>query len=764
MPGSGRTAPRRGGPAVVRRWLAAATVAGLAGAVLAVAGPSAGPAGAGAQPVVSSGGGHSCALMPDQSVWCWGLNTTGQLGNGGKADSTVPGKVAALPPATGIAAGFGHTCAVDTAANVWCWGSNAFGELGNGTTSSGSTVPVETQNLQALQVSAGRDLSCAVTTAHNVKCWGDGNFGELGNGTTADSSIPRLVKNLTGVSQVAAGYFHACALLQNGKVECWGDNGNGELGNGSTTASSLPVTVAGVEGAIAIAAGAGDTCAILIGGDLKCWGDNSVGQLGTGNFNDSHVPAQVASLSSGAEQVTLGEDFGCALIATPGATVVCWGDADAQGQLGDGSFTEDDPFPTQVFGLTAPPAGGPGGPEQVEAGSHHACVVLFTGKVECWGEGDFGNLGDGSKIDRAVPTPTIGLPGAAGPAAAVAVGRTTGCAVTASLSAACWGADTGNGTLADQLTAAGVKGLGPGTVGQVSAGLGACAVTVTGAPKCWGDNGWGEVGDGTTTARAAPVPVSGLPTVETISDGGNHTCALVHNGGARCWGANGDGQLGDGTTTQRHTPVTVLSMPLNLAQISAGGLHTCALFKNGHVDCWGHNNHGQLGDNSTSDTPFATPVASLAGVVQIAAGYDFTCALTSAGGVSCWGDNKLGQLGDGTISDSDIPVQVSGLTTGVLALTAGNSTACAVLQSDQVRCWGDGTQGALGDGSFTGSVVPVTVSGLTSDGASISGGTGNTMCGLNSSEQAQCWGYNGHGQLGNGTKTKSNVPVPVQGL
>jgi alpha-tubulin suppressor-like RCC1 family protein len=147
MPGSGRTAPRRGARAGVRRWLAAVTAAGLAGAVLAVAGPSAGPAGAVVQPVVSSGGGHSCALMPDQSVWCWGLNTTGQLGNGGKADSTVPGKVAPLPPATGLAAGFGHTCAIDTAANVWCWGSNAFGELGNGTASSGSTVPVEAQNI-----------------------------------------------------------------------------------------------------------------------------------------------------------------------------------------------------------------------------------------------------------------------------------------------------------------------------------------------------------------------------------------------------------------------------------------------------------------------------------------------------------------------------------------------------------------------------------------------------------------------------------------
>ena len=739
------------------------TVLGLLAPAFAMAGTTA-PAVAMTLPVVSSGGGHSCALMPDQSVWCWGHNNTGQLGNFSENQSTVPVQVPTIPAAIGIAAGYGHSCAIDTTNIIWCWGSDAFGELGNGTTKYDS-APGQVMSIKASQVSAGNGLTCAVSLAHKAYCWGDNNYGELGDGTNSDSSTPKLVKGLTGVQAVAAGYFHACALLLSGAIYCWGDNTFGALGDGTTTDRNTPVLV--IEGgATAIAGGFDDTCAILSGGDLKCWGDNGVGELGDGTDVNALVPTQVSGLTSGVSQVTLGEDFTCALAATPTTTALCWGDADGHGELGNGSFDEQDPFPTTVFGLQSPPSGGPGGPEQIAAGAAHACVVVVSAKVECWGQGLFGNLGNGSTLDHAIPTPTIGLPEPATAADAVSSGGYTSCAVTVNLNAACWGQDPGNGTLNTPFTSAvPVPGLPPGGVGQVSADYGGCAVTVGGAPLCWGDNTWGEVGNGTATDQASPVPVTGLPIVETVTTGGRHTCALVHNDGAFCWGDNSNGDVGDGTTTQRDTPVAVKNLPANLAQISAGGGHTCALLKDGSVKCWGSGATGDLGDGSTSDRSAPVAVSGLSGVVQIALGQVFSCALTAAGSVSCWGYNTDGELGNGTTTNSDVPVGVSGLSSGVVAIVGGDISACALLQSGQVDCWGGNVTGQLGDGTTTGSLTPVGVGGFISDGASIAmNATGQTVCSLNSSEEAECWGGNYVGQLGDGSLANSTSPVPVNGL
>jgi alpha-tubulin suppressor-like RCC1 family protein len=302
-------------------------------------------------------------------------------------------------------------------------------------------------------------------------------------------------------------------------------------------------------------------------------------------------------------------------------------------------------------------------------------------------------------------------------------------------------------------------------VGQVSAGLGGCAVTVSGAPSCWGGNFDGQIGNGTTTDESTPVPVSGLPDVEEITTGGTHSCALVHNGGAWCWGDNVNGDVGDGSTTQRDAPVAVKNLPTALAQISAGGGQTCALLEDQTVKCWGTGSSGELGNGSTSNKSTPVAVKGLSGVVQTALGDDFSCALTGGGGVSCWGYNGDGELGNGTTSNSDVPVGVSGLSAGATAIAAGSDFACAVLQSGGVDCWGDNSGGQLGDGTFTSSTVPVSVPGYTSDGASIGiGGSAFTACSLNSAEVAECWGGNFDGQVGDGTMTNAPSPTMVIGL
>jgi alpha-tubulin suppressor-like RCC1 family protein len=751
------------------RGMIAASVAALVAQALVVAG-AATPALATTTPVVSAGGGHACTLMPDSTVWCWGRNTTGQLGNGTATDSLIPIRVSTLPSAIDVSAGHDHTCAIDTSHQVWCWGANAFGELGNGTTSVQSDFPVLAQGVLATQVSAGDGFTCAVTLAATVACWGDNNFGELGDGTTADASTPQPVLNLTNVTQVAAGYFHACALESNGTVWCWGSNTFGALGNGGTADSDVP-EMASIESVTYVAAGADDTCAIVSGGDLRCWGGNSVGQLGTGDFTDHFLPTQVAGLTSSTTQVTLGEDFGCAIAAVSVPTAFCWGDSDTHGQLGNGSFSVDLPVPTPVFGLTANVGGLPSGPQQISAGTHHACVVLVAGPVECWGEGFYGDLGDGSTLDRAIPTPVTGLPMPASSVNAVSSGVVTGCAVTVNLTAACWGQMVGDGSalLKVHTSAVGVPGLAANSVSQVSAGFGACALVMLGGLatglRCWGQNANGQLGDGTTTARKSPVKVKGITSAQAVTTSGTHACALVQNGGAWCWGANGNGEIGDGTTTDRHAPVAVQGLPLSLAEISAGVSHTCVLRIDASVACWGSGGSGELGNGSASDSSTPVNVTGLPGAVQVQAGQNFSCALTTAGAVFCWGRNGGGELGNGTTTSSDVPVQVSGLTGGVIAIAVAGGHACAMLQSGLVDCWGDNSVDELGDGSSGGiATTPVTVAGFTSNGLSLSASNGASTCALNIAGQAQCWGWNVDGQLGDGSTSNSDVPVTVQGL
>jgi alpha-tubulin suppressor-like RCC1 family protein len=307
---------------------------------------------------------------------------------------------------------------------------------------------------------------------------------------------------------------------------------------------------------------------------------------------------------------------------------------------------------------------------------------------------------------------------------------------------------------------------------QVSSGQWhTCALTISGGVKCWGDSHYGELGNGTTTSSAVPVNVSGLSSgVAAISARGLFTCAVTTGHGAKCWGNNNTGQLGNATTTNSSTPVGVSGLSSGVAAISAGVSHTCALTISGGVKCWGRSDDGQLGNGTYTSSAVPVNVSGLlSGVKAISAGGDLTCAVTTEGAAKCWGFNKEGALGNARTTNSSTPVGVSGLSSGVEAISVGGRHTCALTTSGGVKCWGDNHYGQLGNGGTTLSTTPVNVSGLSSGVASISAGGSHTAggghtCALMTSGGVKCWGDGVYGQLGNGIKKDSTTPVNVAGF
>jgi alpha-tubulin suppressor-like RCC1 family protein len=382
-----------------------------------------------------------------------------------------------------------------------------------------------------------------------------------------------------------------------------------------------------------ITAGLFHTCAVTTTGGVDCWGYNYDGELGNNSTaSQSNVPVHVVGvggtgLLSGIADITAGMYHTCAVSTTGG--VYCWGNNGA-GELGNNSTASQSNVPVHVVGV-----GGTGllsGIADITAGMHHTCALSATGGVYCWGNNGNGQLGNNSTTSSNVPVQVVGVGG---------------------------------------------SGLLSGIASIAGSYYHTCALSATGGVYCWGNNGNGQLGNNSTARSYVPVQVVGvggtglLSGIADITAGMcDNTCAVTTTGGVYCWGYNGDGELGNNSTAQSNVPVQVVGVGgaglLSGIATIAAGVNTCAVTTTGAVYCWGYNNYGEIGNNSTTSSNVPVQVVGvggtglLSGIASIAVGYYHTCALSATGRIDCWGYNGAGQLGNNSTTNSHVPVEVTG--------------------------------------------------------------------------------------------------------
>ncbi len=786
---------------------------------------------------ISAGGsfndGHSLARASDGTVYAWGRGVYGQLGNGTTTDSNVPvavktvGTPMAAKTITQISAGAGHSLALASDGTVYAWGQNTYGQLGNNvTTNSSSPVAVQTTGTpmagkSIVNIAAGGYHSLALADDGTVYAWGYNPTGQLGNGATVDSRTPVAVK-ATGtpmagknIIKIAAGVHNSLALASDGTVYTWGRGEFGQLGNGTTTDSNIPVAVKTVgtpmasKTIIGISGGPAYMLAVDSNGKVYGWGRNANGQLGSLSHTDSSVPV-ASQIPAGKSiiQVSAGGWDGSHSLALTHDNIVYGRGRNSNGQLGNNSTSDSLAAVVAQLNLMDTPST----PTQVVVESGNAkATISWQSPVVTGGKSIVGYVLRYRTIG-AVDWTTVDV---AATVTSHAITGLTNDQIYQTQVAAKTTAGTGdfsNVVLATPHAKPTITNVSP-AIGPVAGGQN---VTITGTnfmPKgkkivqtangngyslalasdgtvyAWGQNNYGQLGNGTTTDSNVPVAVKTVGTpmegkkIIQVSTKVWYSLALASDGTVYAWGLNGSGQLGDGTITHSSTPVAVktIGTPMEgktIVEIAAGASHSLALASDGKIYVWGGNAYGQFGNGVTTTSSVVPVAVKTVGtpmdnkkIIQIHAGYYHSLALASDGTVYAWGQNTYGQLGNNTMINANAPVSVQTIGTPmagkiIIQLAAGNSQSVALASDGTIYAWGWNMYGQLGNGTTVDTRIPVAVkvTGTPMAGkviAQVAASNAHTLA-VASDGTVYDWGWNQYGQLGNNTTTNSSVPVAVQ--
>ncbi len=685
-----------------------------------------------------AGGSRLCGLAPDGAISCID-------GPAREEPTPTPYPAPVMPLSTAergvsqVAAGARHTCAILEDGVMRCWGDNSRGQLAQGHTDAVEGVVAASGLPLVLLLEAAGDLTCIKAADQEVYCWGGPE------GLTA----PTLVEGMSGVVDIAVGTTHVCGSMRGGTVRCAGGDDSGQLGDGEPGAPRPAADVVrAVSGAIRVVAGADHSCALAEDGAIWCWGDNGAGQLGDGTLADAAVPRRATLLEgSGPEQravaIHAGGDTTCVVDASGalrcagespvgaspdgaahaflGRGVACR--ASAEGRLACFSTgAGDEPWPWTIPDAT-----------DVVLGAAHGCVLRGSTALQCWGEGPGGALVPG-ELTRTLIDPTnppervpIELSGVTD----VALSGTHSCAVAGG-AVFCWG-DNRAGAVGPAASFYAVEAQVVEGLEATGVGVGdnaSCAI-VGGGVSCWGDNSDGLVGQPREVRTVtAPTPLPEVEGVVELDVARRHACARAEDGGVWCWGDNRTGAVGSGDRIRRDTPAWV-AMPSPAVELALSDSTSCARDAAGAVYCW-----GELRRARYETRPVQINVPGVA--VQLAGGARHLCMRDDAGRVGCWGANEQGQLGQGlcSVRTSFQPVA---LPAPAADLWVGSEGACARTTAGEVWCWGSAS---FEEAGFVGLPLPRRVAAL-DEVARVWPQSGRESCVLRADGAARCWPHEG---------------------
>lgn len=681
---------------------------------------------------VAAGFGHTCSLQASGTVYCWGSNDLGQLGNGTTIYSSEPVQVKNLDQAIAISAGTDHTCALHSDGSISCWGSDQYFKLGNieaGDNSSfhatASTKPTKVTGIDnAISVSAGWEHTCAVHSDSTISCWGNNNAGQLGIGESDKPEMsvqPVKVNGIADAVSVSAASYRTCAVHSDGTISCWGEQAGGELAYNQISSTLEPTKVKGIIDATAVSIAASHTCALHVTGEISCWGDNGLGKLGGDPYKlktRSLYPVKVKTVNN-ATQIFTAQEYSCALRSDDALS--CWGYG-KYGQFGSRVLTA--PFTLIDSGRII----------SASISRTKICAVFVSTSVYCWGHG----AGLGKHIfdpeldiyavaDPQFPAPdnfevlleTHAAPPLAEPLKMppppplkdiiqIGVGNFHTCALHANGTVSCWGSteyemfrNVFDGTSTDMDRSMRVPGISDAIA--LSAGRsGTCFLHSDKTVSCL--NYASEINKENPHSPFWD-KILGISDAVGISEvNWGHTCVIHSDATISCWGSNEYGQLGNGATLNGNGttsgPVQVEGLE-DVIAVSAGGEHTCALHADGTLSCWGRNNYGQLGTRNLDDSPTPSKVIGVTDIVSVSSGFDYTCAVDNSGIIYCWGNNFFGQLGNGITGPGNEatgpnyslePIQVAGISDATSVVTE-HSYTCAFRKNNLITCWGSGRFG-----------------------------------------------------------------------
>lgn len=619
------------------------------------------------------------------------------------------------------------------------------------------------------QIAAGADHTIMLRSDGTL--WGSGLnvFGQLGDGTSISRNAPVRIGADSNWAAVAAGSEHTLALKADGSLWSWGANQSGQLGIGSTVGKTQPVRIGIANDWTAVSAGGASSFALKADGTLWAWGRNNIGQLGNGDTADKNVPVQVANMgTSRYVAISTGGEHALALQAD--GTLWAWG-SNQFGQIAQS--------PADLTAHSTPvQVGADSDWSALSAGGLHSMALKADGTLWVWGSNKFGQIAQNPADLTPHATPV--QVGTDRDWVTLSAGELHSVAVKRNGTLWAWGDNTG-GQLGDgastdrnipmQVTAsAGITDI----VAVATGAFHSLALKANGELYSWGDNGSGQLGDGTTASSFSPL----LVTTDVISwvgiePGGEFAVARRSNGTLWAWGDNAKGQLGDNTLASHSAPAAV-GTAVNWVAAATGWSHSMALQADGTLWAWGENTSGQLGDGTTTNRQVPTRITATSNWAAVAAGDFHTLALQADGTLWAWGNNASGQLGDGTTINRTLPVQIvtgnpGNFDSHWVAIAAGGSHSLALQADGTLWVWGDNSSGQLGDTAFgTGSNTPQQVIsfnpptlGWNSSWVAIAAGLSHSLA-LQADGTLWAWGANGSGQLGDGAAVNRATPVQVQ--